>query len=362
MKKFFLLIITVSLCTKMIGCGEVLPQESMEDIIEDMLDDINVASIVFDDFDVPTTIEGFDISWTSNSDNLTIIDDEVIVYRDDFDEVGILTASTFYEDIEYSKNFNVFLPRVEFDENLSVEDYKHDHLFVLNFIDYTLQNEYNYHTQTTGSTEGSVKIALWNKDVKQDVEMNSYKYEDMTAYEIISETDKSPTGYNINVYQKGIFTKDVIKFSHARETITNTTPLKTQTKDEYIKDYGLSQYCHFSGYEVNEEDITSSSYEKINENHSFTFNINPGTASEKKLQQISVYGKLEDVSFNTISFTILIDDSFNIIEMNSTEKFTASMEGFSSTLTQKTTTTYNYFDPLDLPFESLGFDRYYNAL
>lgn len=48
--------------------------------------------------------------------------------------------------------------------------------------------------------------------------------------------------------------------------------------------------------------------------------------------------------------------------MNTSEVFTATMEGYTATLTQTMNTQYSDFNPLEIPFDSLGFDRYYNAL
>lgn len=368
MKKIPLVVFTFLTINTLVACGNsdtVEPEIKIElthEYVENFIDNIDINEVIFDDFQVPTTIEELPITWTSDHEDLELNDDDIIVLRDDEDKEVLLTANATFEDVLYTKSFNVFVPNDEFNELGNVSDYIDDHSFVLNYLNYTMSNTYNYETKITGSTEGRVKISFFYSDVKQNINSYAYKYEDITAYEINSETEKSPTGYKINVYQKALFTPEVIKLSHARESITDTTPMKTLDLNTYLNDYGVSQYCDFTGYNITPSDIESSSYASNGENHSFTYNITPGNSSVNKTQQLTVFGKLEEVDITSISFTILVDDNFNLISMNSTEIFNANMEGYSASLTQKLTTTYNIFNPEETPVTSLGFDRYYIAL
>ncbi len=366
MKKIFLVLLTFLTCAILAGCGEKITPEIQDDLTQDEIidffEDIEIDDIIFDDFIVPTTIEYLDLYWESNCESLLIDEEEIFVFRDETDREVTLKVYTTYEEVYHEKVFNLFLPNDEFNELGNVEDYVDDHNFVLNYLTYKMNHEYNYKTETTGTTTGSVKIGWFNFDVGQDVNSTAYKYEDKIAYDIKSETTKSPTGYDIDVFQKALFTEEEIVLSHARAQITDVTPLKRMDNETYLTNYGVSQYCDFTGYNIGIDDITSSTYSQVNDSHSFTYSLTPGDCSINKTQQLTVFGKLEEVNITSISITIIVDNEFNIIEMNTTEVFDAQMEGYNSSLTQQLKTTFTKFNPEELPFETLGFDRYYNGL
>lgn len=363
MKKTFCVLSTFFIIYSLSACSadEVIEELTAEGV-KSLLNDIDISEIAIDDFDIPLEINELVLTWTSNHENLVIVDDEVIVNRDDKDEEVFLTVSTTFEEETYSKTFEVFVPNNLFDNLGDPSDHSDEHKFVLDYLEYKYDNEYNYIKETTGSTEGNVTI-IFPVSVKQDVNAVSYKYEDKILYDIKSETAKSPTGYDINVYQKGVFKEDQIIISHARESITNSTPLKRPTDETYALDYGVSQLDEsFTGYTISNESISSSSYEKIGENYKFSYELTPGSCSVNKQQQITVFGKLEEVNIKSINLEIIIDENYNIIEYNSVEVFDAKMEGFKSTLSQSTKTTFKSFSPIDTPYDSLGFDKFINAL
>lgn len=358
MKIIFCVILAFFSLDSLSSCMPSNEIELSHEYISTFMENISVNEVVFSDFTLPSTIQDLPITWETDNEDVVIENGTIKVNRDESNKEVTLTGYTTFEDVEYIRELFLFIPSNEFDEFGSIEEYIEDPGFILNYVDYRLKNENNYVIEANGSTEGSVKLYFGTYDVKQDISSTTHKFEDIRAYDITSQTDKSPAG-DIDVYQKGIFTESGFSFSHARAELDEVTPIKRSfTLDSYIETYGVSPFCHFTGYNILENDIISADYEQQEENHLFTYTITPGDCSINKAQQISVFGKLEDVNISSIQFSLLIDSEFNLLEMNSTEIFKASMESFTASLTQNIKTTYTRFDPELIKLEDLDFARY----
>lgn len=89
------------------------PEDKNEILADIALGQIEINEEIVEDFNLVTSIDGYDIVYTSSSESALVDGDLVVVTREEYDQNIIITASVTIEGKTYEKTFNLIILKID---------------------------------------------------------------------------------------------------------------------------------------------------------------------------------------------------------------------------------------------------------
>lgn len=321
-----------------------LPSEDDESydaalVLKETLESIELESVVSDDFELETNVNGISLNWESTSDAIIIEEDLARVKQCVYDKEVSLQVSATHEEVYLSRVFKVVVEEIYMGTPQG-----YTALEAMDYISLKLENEAYYYKEQTGSSYG---VAAGSETI-QAISNKTYKFLNDFYIETESTTQKAALNISANIYHKAYFDGYNVSYNHDTKVISDTATPSTTSQAGYAAAFGITaNSTNFMGYVINENTINSSSYSYESGEHIFNYSLNTTTATPDLLIQMEKYGGIYNLQFSSIELTMVLDDDWNIKYIDTLDVYSAKKKVLfevSVSMTQELRTTFTKFD------------------